>query len=264
MEKRAGILVSLFFHLAIFSFLVANVSQTVKPNNTPPRLNFILQPVIKAQVPEDVVDKPVLSPSAATVHEDVALLTAEREPAPDVEENRLQTSSLDQRLEIERTKLESEFQRLEKVKEDVKMKLDARLALAGVQRGKYHTAGAARGPMRTIDFKGHPDHVVQDIMKRYDIKIVQKFVDANPQTGFLAYAETDDGVYLNRQGSGYYEVFVLSMTALAKMSQLEHEELVKQGYNLNQTTVEKAVFGIIEEEGEHDLGILEFEARPIE
>ena len=267
-EKRAGVLVSLFVHLAILSFLVTGATPPVHNMPTPDRLNFILQPVVN--VPSPVVDtrpEPALSAAAATApqvshEENQSLSVTETQPPP--LEMAAHTSSIEQQLRIERRKLQAEFKRLDDQKKTISSQLNARLALAQVKKGKYRTKGPAKGPVRAIDFKGYPESVVQDVMKRYDIRVEQKFVDANMQPSFLSYAETNEGVYLNREGSGYYEVFVLGRPALAKMSKLEHEELIKMGHNLNQTTVERAVFGIVKRDEAYDLGLIEFEARPID
>jgi len=269
-ENHAGILVSIFFHLAIFSFLLTHVYQPIKEPVRLNKLNILLQPVLKQpNLRQSAQPSPQTSfpKAAATVpHPSEQVKPEEIKPSGEESprETTAQDSSVNEHLSIERHKLMAELKELEQTRQRIRSQLDARLLQAKAHQGKYASIGVARGPVRTINFKGYPRSVVEKIMKRYGISIEQKFVGPGEPSIFVSYAETDNGVYVNRQGSGFYEVFELSRTALAAMCKLEQEELIRRGYDLNHTTVVKTVFGIVEKDGEYDLGVIELEAKQID
>jgi hypothetical protein len=51
---------------------------------------------------------------------------------------------------------------------------------------------------------------------------------------------------------------------MKKMTLLEQAEMVKKGLDPNKTRVIKIVFGIVENEGNHDLGVTDFEYQEME
>ena len=64
---------------------------------------------------------------------------------------------------------------------------------------------------------------------------------------------------------GVYEVFELSPEAVAHMSRLEESEIRRRNLDLEKTKVTRVVFGIVPTSGgDYDLGLLEFEAQPLE
>lgn len=270
MENHAGILVSIFFHLAMFSFFLTNVYQPIKEPVCVNKLNILLQPVVRQSTPTAFpVPKPrssfpeaaatVPNPSEQEKPEKIEI-SSDDLPVDAISLN----PSVNEHLNIERHKLMAELKELEATREKIRTLLDAKLLQARALQGKYASIGVANGPVRTINFKGHPRSVVEKIMERYGISIEQKFVGPGDPSIFVSYAETDNGVYVNQPGSGFYEVFTLSRKAMAAMCKLEEEELIKRGFDLDHTTVVKTVFGIVEKNGEYDLGVIELEARQIE
>ncbi len=269
-ERNAGLLISIFFHLAIFSLLFSHSIMPVKDEAQFNRVTLIIKPVQSpAEIPA-VVPPPSLPvlPSAATSPEPQQQESEEITQETDLQETMNQKKppleqETKEQLNVERRKLLAELSELESQKKNLRTKLDVASQLAKAQSGKYLSAGAPKGAVRTLNFKGQPKKVVDEIMRRYDITIQQKFVGPASQTSFLSYAETEGGVYVNQPGSGFYEVFVLSRKAMAKMSQLEAQEIIKRGYDMEQTTVIRAEFGIVAQNGGYDLGILSLELQEI-
>ena len=264
-ENHAGMLVSFFLHLMIFSFLFTAMYPAVEEPRQPERIHMILQPVMPEQaIPVPVVAPPPdIIPEAAATSPEKSMENSDAVPEAISESpgKAMESMKLEQELSVEHKRLIAELADLNKVKKDMRMALHTQAALSEVQRGKYAVEGAASGAVRTLDFKGFPQAIVDEIMARYDIRIEQKFVGANKNPSFLSYAETQGGVYLNSQGPGYFEVFVLSREAMSKMSQLEMEELRKRNLDPERTTVVRVVFGIIQTKEGHDLGIVDFETR---
>lgn len=270
-ERHAGLLVSIFFHLVIFSFLITRTPLPVKEEPKFKRLNLLLQPIVKVEekLPLPVIKEPppLFQPAAATspqpeekTPQEDLLPPPNKEKTQEIPED---ITLVTEQLQIERKKLLAELKELEEEKKNLRAKLDASSLKVAAQPGKYSSAGAAKGAVRTLRFKGYPQEIVEEIMRRYEITIKQRFVGPGPQASFLSYAETDNGVYVNRQGRGFYEVFELSRKAMAKMSQLELQELIKRGYDIDHTAIVRAEFGIVQKNGEYDLGILELEAEHI-
>ncbi|MCX7766559.1 MAG: hypothetical protein N2246_07640, partial [Candidatus Sumerlaeia bacterium] len=263
-------LISIFFHLAIFSFLFSHSILPVKDESQFNRVTLVLKPIQPpAEMPPEITppSAPPL-PSVATSPEpqqsetkETDLVSVSEKHSPDKEQSLEQEAK--EQLNIERRKLLTELSELQSQKENLRLKLEVASQLAQAKTGKYLSAGAPKGAVRTLNFKGQPQKIVDEIMRRYDITIQQKFVGPASRTSFLSYAETEGGVYVNHPGSGFYEVFVLSRKAMAKMSQLEAQEIIKRGYDIERTTVIRAEFGIVAQNDGYDLGILALELQEI-
>jgi hypothetical protein len=142
----------------------------------------------------------------------------------------------------------------------------ARNAMARNNTGLTVGSGPV-GTIRELDFSGWPQAVVDEIMARYNFRIVMKHVPAGSNQSFLSSAESAGGdVYYadrNHRG-GYHEVFELSRKSVALMSKLEEDEIRKRNLDLSRTRVKRVKFGIVRTApGKHDIGVLEFSAEPV-
>jgi hypothetical protein len=128
-------------------------------------------------------------------------------------------------------------------------------------------ADGGLGTVRSLDFEGWPKKVVDEIMRRYDLHITHRKLMRGSNQNFLSSAanERGDKFYADRgTNPGVYEVFELSRRAIAKMSELEEQEIRKRGMNLQRTRVKEARFGIVETgAGEYDIGIVKFVASEV-
>lgn len=266
-ENHAGILVSFFLHLMVFSFLLTAMYPSVNDPAQPEQIHMILQPVLPKEAilvpltPPEIIPEAVATSPEKTVEKSDVLEKNVVDMPDQLQQKSIEMRKIEQNLSVEYQRLQAELADLNKKKKDMQFALHTRAALSQVQHGKYATQGSASGALRTLDFKGFPQDVIDEIMKRYDIRIEQKYVGPNTNPSFLSYAETQGGVYLNSQGPGYFEVFVLSREAMAKMSQLEMHELQKRNLDPEHTTVVRVVFGILRTNEGHDLGIIDFECR---
>ena len=123
----------------------------------------------------------------------------------------------------------------------------------------FDSAGAEKGIVRIFDVSGVPDKIVDAVFTRYDIHITQKYIGEGTPQSFLSSAQVGDKTFVNREGGGFFEVFEISYPVVKKLIALEKEEMQKRGLEPDNTEVIKVVFGIIEKNGEYDLGITEFQ-----
>jgi hypothetical protein len=116
--------------------------------------------------------------------------------------------------------------------------------------------------VRELDFSGHSPEVVRQVMVRYEMRVVHKYVEAASPETFLSSAALGptDRYYANRAvRPGVYDVFELSPTAIRKMAELEEAELARRGLGKH-ALVRYVKFGIVRNpEGRPDLGILAFD-----
>lgn len=123
------------------------------------------------------------------------------------------------------------------------------------------------GTVRELSLDGFPEPIVQEIMARYDLRVVEKAVGGGTNQNFLSSASTAaGGRFLADRGGvpGIYQVFVLSPKAVAAMSRLEEEEIRRRGMDPMRTRVARVKFGIVGHPPETDLGVLIFEAEPLD
>lgn len=112
--------------------------------------------------------------------------------------------------------------------------------------------GARVGTRRILDMDGVPEEAVK---KRYDIRILKKWVDNSP-TNYLNSVASGGSVYRPATEPGYYEVFELSEKVFKHMSWLENQWLVRRGYDPKETLVDEVEFGLVRDAaGQWDLGI---------
>lgn len=129
--------------------------------------------------------------------------------------------------------------------------------------GETATPGkGAIGTIRELDFSGAPESVVKELMARYRLRVTVKAVPAGSNQTFLssAAAATGERFYANRQSpAGVYQVFELSRTAIARMSQLEEEAIRRRGLDPKTAIVRQVKFGIVQTPTGWDLGVTAME-----
>ena len=124
------------------------------------------------------------------------------------------------------------------------------------------------GTVRELDLTGQPQHVIDRVMGKYRMRIVDKFVSGKNSQSFLSSASTggNDRYYAtSAPRPGIYSVFEMSRESVAKMSILEEHEIRKRGLRPKTTKVSRVVFGIVPNtNGEPDLGIIAFESQNLD
>lgn len=130
---------------------------------------------------------------------------------------------------------------------------------------KPSTGLGDQGAIRELDMDGHSPQIVSLIMARYDMRIETKRMKGTAQN-FLSSASDSGGKYFGGMSvpEGIYEVWQLSRKAVAKMATLEEDAIIERGMKPEKTRVVRIVYGIVKtSESEYDLGVLHFEAEPI-
>lgn len=132
--------------------------------------------------------------------------------------------------------------------------------------------GSTRGPegaVRELDLEGFPHDVVDDIMKRYKLKVVTRHIPAGQRgQSFLSSASRGANETYFGGGAvpeGVYEVFQLSRDSVALMSRLEEEALKQRGLEPLKSRVIHINFGIVKDGDEgYVLGVKSMEAEAVE
>ena len=129
-------------------------------------------------------------------------------------------------------------------------------------------APVSLGTVRELDLTGQPQHIIDRIMGKYRMRIVDKYVSGKNSQSFLSSASTadNDRYYATKAPRpGIYRVFEMSRESVAKMSILEEHEIRKRGLRPETTKVSRVVFGVVPNtNGEPDLGIKTFESQNLQ
>ncbi|MBI5154469.1 hypothetical protein HZA57_04455 [Candidatus Poribacteria bacterium] len=129
----------------------------------------------------------------------------------------------------------------------------------------FNSDGGKSGIIRTLDFEGMPDEVVNEVCARYGIEVEYKFV--RPDAGsrrFLNAALTSEGAFTSAQEEGYYHVFSLTPKAVSMMAAIEVTALMARGFEPGTTRIRKITFGIVKDnEGVYVLGVTDLEAEDL-
>lgn len=171
-------------------------------------------------------------------------------------------------LERERERLRAELERERQLAEAIAERAMGQAARSP-DRAPAPAAGGGSVPLGTVrelSLDGYPEHVVQEIMDRYELRVVEKAVAGGSNQNFLSSASTAEGgrFIADRGGApGVYQVFMLSRKAVATMSRLEEEEIRRRGLDPMRTRVTRVKFGIVGHPPETDLGVLLLEAQPL-
>lgn len=284
-EKRSPMLISVLLHAVL---LFALWSQVCVLPREPERMTPILMRVVRAPespaelAPAAAAAVPAVqrtspnpseqpSPEIAAVadgedEEEQPIPTKPTPVPPTASDQKVATVRLDEaileRLDAEQKQDEAEL-RLRKSKLLAQIAQIAAEA-PGVER-PYASAGVDRGVVREIDIARYPKSVQQRFMRRYNIKIEHKYVHRGSSTSYINTVITDRGNYLNRGGTGYFEVMTLSKQLLAHMAVLEEQELRKRDLDPLRSHVREIVFGLRETpRGQVDLVVTRFRAEAVD
>ncbi|MCX7718991.1 MAG: hypothetical protein N2111_11420 [Candidatus Sumerlaeaceae bacterium] len=188
------------------------------------------------------------------------------EPPPEAES---QPSGLDattlRELEREREDLKA---RLAQARADAESAAERAVlkAMAGRARSLDIAAGP-KGTVRQLDLSGHPQAIIDEVMRRHRLRVSRQVLTGPAEQNFLSSADArGDRFFANSYSTpGIYEVFELSPEAVAHMSRLEEAEIRRRNLNLERTKVTRVVFGIVQTpEGDHDIGLLDFEVQSLD
>jgi len=136
-------------------------------------------------------------------------------------------------------------------------------------KGAAGSAGPGpEGAIRELDLDGFPQPIVDDIMKRYNLKVVTRTIKGGRRgQSFLSSASRGKSEqYFGGMAvpDGVYEVFQLSRESVALMSRLEEEALRKDGFEPVKSRVIRIVFGIVKQnDGSYVLGVKSLEAEAV-
>jgi len=134
----------------------------------------------------------------------------------------------------------------------------------GVKR-PYSSAGSDRGVIRELDISKFPVEMQERFKARYGITIQVRRVEGGSPQSYVNAVTTDHGTYLSSGGSGVFEVMTLSKKVLARIAELEEQELRKRNLDPLRSRVIEVVFGLREDDrGLVDLVITRFRAEPIQ
>lgn len=135
-------------------------------------------------------------------------------------------------------------------------------------RGTGGRSGGIEGAVRELKLEGHPPEVLEQIMNRYNLRVVlREFKSGSRGQNFLSSASKGPGEQYFGGLSvppGVYEVFQLNQETVGLMSRLEEDAIRKQGLEPLKTRVIRVVFGIVNSEGGgYELGVLSLEAERV-
>lgn len=138
----------------------------------------------------------------------------------------------------------------------------------GKMTGAGMSATGSRGTVRELDFGGGwRKAIIDDVMNRYKLRITQKVVTGRSNQSYLSSAASGEGDHFYSNSSnthGVYDVFELSQLAVAKMSELEEQEIRNRNLDLEKTRVTYVKFGIVPSKVlGADLGITDFKYETI-
>lgn len=125
--------------------------------------------------------------------------------------------------------------------------------------------GAQEGVIRTLTTVDVPPEVAERVFARYGIEILYKYLDGDGNAqGFLNRANTPGGTYYNRVARGHYQVFSFSQGAVARMVQLETQEILDRGLTPGRTRVLEVEYGVVSTPRGYDLGVKHMSVAPME
>lgn len=142
-----------------------------------------------------------------------------------------------------------------------------RMARAKVVANKtlFSTRGSRQGVIRELDTSDVSESVAQQVLDRYGCKIMLARVGAANPGGleYLSSAHTAQGLFVNRAGRGGSRVFSYPMSAVARMSQLEEDAIVRKGLDPAKTRVTRVLFGVLPTTAGWDLAVKEIDFVPL-
>jgi len=268
-ERRGGLLLSLFFHMLLFSLLVTRTLPRPSPEKkSEPALllNLLMQPPsppVPAPPPEEAgaTHKKRENPEIEPVQPEESVETGKEEEAEPVQPEYDPYDDAMAEFNADRKEREQSMDRsLDRLKNEI-MKRDARLK---GQEADFDSPGNETGTVRVIDIGNVPREVADRVLQRYEIRITQKFVTGDRELSFLNQARLGEKTFNNRNLTGYFEVFELPRKAIQRLTLLERAALINRGLDPGNTFVKKITFGILETKKGYDLGVTDFEYQVVE
>jgi len=263
-EKNGGFFLSLFFHILVFSFLITRIPEKPPKPVEARRISLMLiapapmppQPPLPSQIlptearathmkPEKKVEPDLNKPSTS-----FAPKQPDRSRSPEIPENMLSE------IQTEITRQQKE---LEYSLSDLHWAIEKRTVYLKGAEANFNSAGAEKGTVRILDVKNVSEKISEQVLRKYQIRITQKYIDGSGEVQFLNQASVREKTFVSQKKSGYFEVFEIPPTAMRKLTLLEQEEIQKRGLDSGNTRVTRIVFGIVKQGEDFDIGVTEFE-----
>lgn len=287
-ERHAGYCIAVpSVALALVAMAAIRVAPTApRPEPVPPRILIEIPPppeeipVPREEIPTPIDPMPVdiaaTRPNSDETGEDIAdpMVGESASDAPRAET--AATASLvewvpttDDAAEIRalREAIRREAEALESRSRELQQSIVREEVKSAARDFQLSSDGATRGAIRLLDTSGHPESVVEPILKRYGMTFERRYTRPVGGRGFLNAAQTERGTYANMEAEGYYDVLTLSNKALATLAVREAEALAARGFDARTTRVIKIVFGIRKMDckdcPEYDLGVINLEVEQI-
>lgn len=270
-EQKGGLLLSIFFHLVLFSFLITRYPEIMIPKNIKNPLTLLLNLSYESEKNE----VPSFTPSVSTFQNENVVEEAPLETTNEIHEEPVEKVSYPEERplpeyqteieEIERD-LEYSMSELRKAIEKRSLNINMENSMSEMRsqnnkgtRTGYDSFGSDEGTVREFDIGNVPEKVSDSVLQKYRIRITKKFISGENDVSFLNRVQIQGKTFFSGKASGYYEVFEIPMEAVKKMTFLENMEFYKRKLDPSKTRVKKIVFGIVQNNGEYDLGITTFE-----
>jgi hypothetical protein len=269
-EQRGGLLLSIFFHLVLFSFLITRYPEFMIPKDMKNPLTLLLN--LSYEPAEN--EAPSFNPAVSTFQDENAAEEAPPEPANEVTEEPVEKVAFPKERPLPEYKtgieemekdLENSMSDLRKAIERRSLNVNAEKAMErsslnnkGTRAG-YDSSGADEGTVREFDIGNVPEKISDRVLQKYRIRITKKFISGENNVSFLNRVQVQGKTFFSGNASGYYEVFEIPMEAVKKMTFLENMELYERKLDPSKTRVKRIVFGIVQNNGDYDLGITSFE-----
>lgn len=260
-EQKGGLLFSLLFHLVLFSFLIAKYPEFMIPKNIPNPISLLLN----LSYESDENDAPSFTPAQSTFQEEKGSKEASSQTQEDIQEKTTEKLIYTEERPLPefRVGIEEMEKELENSLSDLHGAIERRSLHAKGTKAGFDSSGAEEGTVRVLDIGNVPGKISDRVLQRYRIRITKKFISSDNDLFFLNKVQVQDKTFISGSGTGYYEVFEIPLEAVKKMTLLEGMEFSARRLDPSKTRVKKIVFGIVQIDGEYDLGITVFEFEEI-
>ncbi|MBN1902596.1 hypothetical protein JW926_14825 [Candidatus Sumerlaeota bacterium] len=283
-EQKGGLILSIFFHLALFSFLITKYPEYALSAKIPRSLSLLLNLTRESDEKEAIS----FNPAASTFQDEKQREEPSSQEQEEVREKSVEKLiySRERPLPEFRTGIEEMEQELEVSLADLQKAIERRSVNVKGTRTDFDSSGADEGTVRILDIgktsvktsvaekkeedecdscekEATPERIAEQVLQKYHIRITQKFISGDNNVFFLNKVEVQGKTFVSGNASGYYEVFEIPLEAVRKMTLLENLEFHKRKLDPSRTRVKKIVFGIVKINGEYDLGITKFEYEEI-
>jgi hypothetical protein len=122
------------------------------------------------------------------------------------------------------------------------------------------------GTIRDLNLSGASQKDVEVVMRKRGMRFSQSLTAPGVSQSFLSGATGHDGQRYTARSSGRNEIvnaLVISPATIRHMASLERQELEKRGLDPARTLVRRIVFGIVGSGEAADLGVVLFDAIPV-